>query len=272
VDRLNRSLSSGLAISPKMGAVETPLVVRPDNEGWSLYGAGAQRLQPVATGGKCESAGNGSDNRKPVPWAATDCLRRSMVRRESTVRVRQRALQKRRTSALFRSDGLAPGRTCGGMEPFIEPRVGDSRQTSRQKPSASTGAAKRCPPRPRSAARFGTLSVPPPPDQGDHREDRRKSSVCPATWASDASTSCNRTAQVEGREGEGRVGRLGNRQPHAVRVTTQLRFVVRSSSAGLRVGSSSSGLRLSGTARIDEIVPAESGCAADRCFCITSAN
>jgi hypothetical protein len=32
VDRLNRSLSSGLAISPKMRAVETPLVVRSDNE------------------------------------------------------------------------------------------------------------------------------------------------------------------------------------------------------------------------------------------------
>jgi hypothetical protein len=91
VDRLNRSLSSGSAISPKMRAVETPLVVRSDNEGWSLYGA--QRLQPVATGGKCECAGNGSDNRKPLPWAATDCLRRSMVRRGSTVRVRQRALQ-----------------------------------------------------------------------------------------------------------------------------------------------------------------------------------
>src|ERR1051325_1346307 len=37
-----------------------------------------------------------------------------MVRRGSTVRVRQRALQKRRTSALSRSGRLAPCRTCGG--------------------------------------------------------------------------------------------------------------------------------------------------------------
>jgi hypothetical protein len=37
-----------------------------------------------------------------------------MVRRGSTVRVRQRALQKRRTSALFCSARLAPGRTCDG--------------------------------------------------------------------------------------------------------------------------------------------------------------
>jgi hypothetical protein len=37
-----------------------------------------------------------------------------MVRRGSTVRVRQRALQKRRKSALSRSDGLALCRTCGG--------------------------------------------------------------------------------------------------------------------------------------------------------------
>src|SRR5690242_16757323 len=37
-----------------------------------------------------------------------------MVRRGSTVRVRQRALQKRRTSALSRSGRLALRRTCGG--------------------------------------------------------------------------------------------------------------------------------------------------------------
>src|SRR5712672_1725470 len=37
-----------------------------------------------------------------------------MVRRGSTVRVRQRALQKRRTPALLRSDQLAPRRLCGG--------------------------------------------------------------------------------------------------------------------------------------------------------------
>jgi hypothetical protein len=37
-----------------------------------------------------------------------------MVRRGSTVRVRQRALQKRRKSAFLRSDRLAPRRMCGG--------------------------------------------------------------------------------------------------------------------------------------------------------------
>jgi hypothetical protein len=112
VDRLNRSLSSGSAISPKMRAVETPLVVRSDNEGWSLYGA--QRLQPVATGGKCGMRRKrGSDNRKPLPWAATDCLRRYMVRRGSTVRVRQRALQKPRITGLFVSDRFADSLTWG---------------------------------------------------------------------------------------------------------------------------------------------------------------
>jgi len=40
--------------------------------------------------------------------------RRSMVRRGSSVRVRQRALQKRRKSVPSRSDRLAPCRTCGG--------------------------------------------------------------------------------------------------------------------------------------------------------------
>ena len=50
----------------------------------------------------------------PLPPAATSCLRRSMVRRGSPVRVRKRALQKRRTSALFRSRRLARHRTRGG--------------------------------------------------------------------------------------------------------------------------------------------------------------
>src|SRR6266545_8356711 len=72
-------------------------VATADNGVWSLYGA--QRLQPVATGGKWENAENGSDRRKPLRWVAASCLSRSMVRRGSTVRVRQRALQKRRKSA-----------------------------------------------------------------------------------------------------------------------------------------------------------------------------
>ena len=64
-----------------------------DNAAWSLYGA--QRSQLVATGRKWEGVENGSDKRKPLPWVATRCLSRSMVRRGSTVRVRQRALQNR---------------------------------------------------------------------------------------------------------------------------------------------------------------------------------
>ena len=52
---------------------------------------GAQRSQPVATGGKWEDADNGSDKRKPLPWVATHSVSRSMVRRGSPVRVRKRA-------------------------------------------------------------------------------------------------------------------------------------------------------------------------------------
>jgi hypothetical protein len=66
---------------------------------WSFYGA--QRSQLVATDGKWNGGEEGSEERKPLPWVATSCLRRSMVRRGSTVRVRQRALQRRRQSALL---------------------------------------------------------------------------------------------------------------------------------------------------------------------------
>ncbi|MBN2839635.1 MAG: hypothetical protein JXP37_01580, partial [Coriobacteriia bacterium] len=67
-------------------------VAKVDNSGWSLYGA--QRSQPVATGSKRDGAENGSLKRKPLPSVATSCPTRSMVRRGSTVRVRQRAYLK----------------------------------------------------------------------------------------------------------------------------------------------------------------------------------
>jgi hypothetical protein len=87
-------------------------VATADNGGWSLYGA--QRSQRVATAGKWEDAENGADMRNPLPWVATGCVRRSMVRRGSTVRVRQRALQKPRKSRLFRSARVARAPVCGG--------------------------------------------------------------------------------------------------------------------------------------------------------------
>jgi hypothetical protein len=87
------------------------LVVSEGNERWSTYGA--QRSQPVAIGGKWNARESGSKRRKPLPWVATSCLRRSMVRRGSPVRVRKRALQKRRITALFVSARFADRRTWG---------------------------------------------------------------------------------------------------------------------------------------------------------------
>ena len=73
-------------------------------KGWSIYGA--QRAQPVATGGKCDGLENGSNNPIRNGWQPTATVSERMVRRGSTFRVRQRALQKRRTSALSRSVDL----------------------------------------------------------------------------------------------------------------------------------------------------------------------
>ena len=58
---------------------------------WSLYGA--PWLQPVAIAGKSAAPRNRKNKRNPLRLAATGGLRRSMVRRGSTVRVRQRALR-----------------------------------------------------------------------------------------------------------------------------------------------------------------------------------
>src|SRR6266545_7863974 len=59
-----------------------------------------------------------------------------MVRRGSTVRVRQRALQKRRKSALFHSDPLAPSPTCAGY--------GALYGASRSRSISVTGEKRRC--------------------------------------------------------------------------------------------------------------------------------
>ena len=73
----DRSSSSGGHLADDARAVETPLVVRSDNEGWSLYGA--QRLHPVAIGGNGTDLKTAQKRRKPLPWVATSCPSRSMV-------------------------------------------------------------------------------------------------------------------------------------------------------------------------------------------------
>src|SRR2546427_4626031 len=51
--------------------------------GWSLYGA--PWLQPVAISGKSTRPQNREDKPKPLPPAATGCVRGSMVSRASAV-------------------------------------------------------------------------------------------------------------------------------------------------------------------------------------------
>ena len=51
-------------------------------------------MQPVATSGNSRVRMNRRNKPEPLPWVATGCVRRSMVRRGSTVRVRQRACLK----------------------------------------------------------------------------------------------------------------------------------------------------------------------------------
>jgi hypothetical protein len=63
---------------------------------------------------------NGSTSQISFPPAATACPQNRMVRRGSTVRVRQRALQNPRKSAHRLSDPLAGAPICRGMNPFME--------------------------------------------------------------------------------------------------------------------------------------------------------
>jgi len=56
---------------------------------WSIYGA--ERTQPATVGHKSESFENGSNKPNPLRSIADSCAHNEMVRRVSTVRVRQRA-------------------------------------------------------------------------------------------------------------------------------------------------------------------------------------
>jgi hypothetical protein len=94
-------------------------VAKVDNSGWSLYGA--QRSQPVATGSKRDGAENSSLKQEPLPWVATGCRRGSMVRRGSTVRVRQRALQRPANGGLCSQIDLQCVLRAVGMDPVMDP-------------------------------------------------------------------------------------------------------------------------------------------------------
>src|SRR4051794_28634803 len=92
-----------------------PCVVFTDDRGWSIYGA--ERSQPVAIGGKWECPENGEIRPKPLPPVASGCRSERMVRRGSTVPVRQRALQKPRIKRLFIRINLQVRERGAGMEP-----------------------------------------------------------------------------------------------------------------------------------------------------------
>ena len=76
--------SSSRSRGGNRASTECPSVVAgQDNKGWSLYGA--PWLQPVAISGKSTSRRTRQNKPKPLPWAATGCLRSSMVSRASAV-------------------------------------------------------------------------------------------------------------------------------------------------------------------------------------------
>jgi hypothetical protein len=99
--------------------------------GWSIYGA--QRAQPVATGVKRDGPENRSNKPIRSRWQPTATVSQRMVRRGSTVRVRQRASVKRLLMRVFcrldrqrqSSDGYQNGyaSSSGGARngPFSHP-------------------------------------------------------------------------------------------------------------------------------------------------------
>jgi hypothetical protein len=75
-------------------------VASTDYKGWSPYGA--PWLQTVAISRKSVGLETGENKRKPLPTVATGCGLERMVRRGSTVRVRQRTPRKGLLMQVFR--------------------------------------------------------------------------------------------------------------------------------------------------------------------------
>jgi hypothetical protein len=125
------------------GARASRDVARAENKGWSLYGP--QRAQPVATGGKSQRHETAEASPKTVA-VGCDRLREEAHGKEgSTVRVRQRALQKAPESGAFRwsstcsaSRLLRYGKAYGKPDKR-EPRTRDS-HTSQQLPCGDHAA------------------------------------------------------------------------------------------------------------------------------------
>jgi hypothetical protein len=170
-------------------------VAKDDNRGWSLYGV--QRPQPVATGSKSHGRANRGRKAKPLPSVATSCLSRSMVRRGSTVRVRQSAQKSRKSGdfcgAMFRAEpwgqvlgtgdqlhGTVPGSGDGWLRARDGPtnssmRPGLGRSSSRPAAPACGGAHRRLPAADRSRS-SGSLGHSATKNDGDTACER--SVVC----------------------------------------------------------------------------------------------
>jgi hypothetical protein len=107
-------------------------------QGWSIYGA--LRAQPVATGRKCKDVENGSNRPIGNGWQPTAMVSERMVRRGSSVRVRQRALKGPAKASLFvRRLGVTLAKSAAG-----QPLVNLHTNTETESGQFSTESARDC--------------------------------------------------------------------------------------------------------------------------------
>jgi hypothetical protein len=195
--------------SRDLGPAQRSLV--PIKDSTSGYGALMEPSgQPVATGRKWDGADNRSIKRIRNRWQPTATVPKRMVRRGSTVRVRQRALQKRCTSALFRffvQLDLRSVERAAGVEAIMQlsrsraaPAREDASGPETKRLSGGTRMAVRCP-----------LSTP---SMGQGAAARAPSRLSQHSDLSGTSNSTPSACDGAKSRREGRSGRVGTRLVH----------------------------------------------------------
>jgi hypothetical protein len=108
-----------------------------DAKAWSIYGA--ERSQPVATGGKWDCPENGSNKPRPLPWVATSCWARGSCERGAPVARRNAGTPRAEMKCRGRKPRPSALRESGSIDEPVQCRLPPSQAANQEARTASGG-------------------------------------------------------------------------------------------------------------------------------------